>query len=363
MAGWAARPADRLRGILPLAATNDPSYRRMSARVVNFRSLSSFRLATMTARFVIASSALALVATCAAATAQEPKLQSREYKLMLDPKRFDRLAPQRVVDQLWTTKLAGIIATHLDKRSDGGTRAKGLFDKTKQRKVVFRDTNETCLLDRQGYIFREHTRLKDGKPDREVTLKFRSPDIFLAAARMPATGDSKFEEDITPVVIVSSGKPAVARFATPPSMRSLFSASETRDVPADVRLTTLADVVRVFPELGTRLETAAVAPSEAVRPGRAFNEMVISGGTVDLGSSLDAEFDVTLWYDGLPGRGKPETAELSFKYDVKNGRVSGEAAARALRLFTALQSDLADWTSPDRETKTSVGLSTVCKKG
>ena len=316
----------------------------------------------MTIRCVFASSALALLATCAAAAADDVRLQSREYKLMLEPKRFDRLAPQRVVDQLWTTKLTGIIGTRLDTRNDGGTRAKGKFDKSTQRRILFRDTHESCLLDREGYIFRERVRQRDGKPDREVTLKFRSPDMFLAAARTTKAGGSKFEEDIAPLVAGSSGKGGPAKFVTPPSMRSLFSASETRDVPADARFATLADVFRLYPDLGIRLERAGIQPSEALQSGRAFNEMVISGGTVDLGGNLDAEFDVTLWYDGLPGRGKPETAELSFKYDVKSGSVSGEAAGRALRLFAAMQTELADWASPDRETKASVGLLTVCKK-
>jgi hypothetical protein len=62
------------------------------------------------------------------------------------------------------------------------------------------------------------------------------------------------------------------------------------------------------------------------------------------------------------GRAKPEIAELSFKYALSEGAEAGAAARRALALFKALQSDLKEWASPDRETKTSAALPAACHR-
>jgi hypothetical protein len=65
---------------------------------------------------------------------------------------------------------------------------------------------------------------------------------------------------------------------------------------------------------------------------------------------------------GMLGRAKPEIAELSFKYALSEGAEAGAAARRALALFKALQSDLKEWASPDRETKTSAALPAACHR-
>ena len=96
---------------------------------------------------------------------------------------------------------------------------------------MFRDT-EKCLLDRNGFSLRERIRLKDGR--RHLTLKFRTPDIFLAAQSSIGGDDDeiKFEEDIAPLIqrtISASGKENAA-FVRPPSMRSLFSRSASRRI-------------------------------------------------------------------------------------------------------------------------------------
>jgi hypothetical protein len=59
----------------------------------------------------------------------------------------------------------GHIARVLDNRDIGKPRHKGRFDDSKQR----------------------------------VTLKFRAPDLIVAAEALPLKGKAKFEEDITPL--------------------------------------------------------------------------------------------------------------------------------------------------------------------
>jgi hypothetical protein len=53
-------------------------------------------------------------------------------------------------------------------------------------------------------------------------------------------------------------------------------------------------------------------------------------------------------------------AEVSYKYQTEKGEVSAAVAWRALTLFRAMQEMLGDWTSPERQTKTAVGLPARC---
>ena len=150
-----------------------------------------------------------------------PKLDSREYELMLDPAKFAD-EPQRSVDRLWDRVLKDVIATRLDRRKNGEPRHKKKFEPDHERLVVFRDT-EGCLLNANGYLLRERSRLNGDQ--RELTLIFRTPDIFLAAQSWiggTAGDDLEFEEDIAPLIrrtTTASGQEKVA-FARPPTMRS-----------------------------------------------------------------------------------------------------------------------------------------------
>jgi hypothetical protein len=290
------------------------------------------------------------------------EIRSREYKLMLDPEKFNAQDVGATVDRFWDEALSKIIATELDKRRNGKPRHKGSFEEAKQRQLVFRDT-QRCLLNGHGYIFRERIKLKKGQPDRdsrEVTLKFRTPDLFLAAAVPPAEGaKTKFEEDIAPLLVrkVDAAGKETAIFAQPPSMRSLFSVSISRDAERDDRFATLGALAELIADLGDRLAKAGVTAGDLgakLVEGDTFRESVYSGAAVDLGDKVDGEFDLTLWH--RDGAGAPATAELSFKYETEGGAVPGEVARRALHLFTALQLHLGDWASPERETKTSIAL-------
>src|SRR5262249_16401184 len=170
------------------------------------------------------------------------KLDSREYKLMLAPGKFageDEVA--KVVDRFWHEALKPIIDGRLDTRHDGTPRSKKAFKPdSEQRHVVFRDT-EDCLLDHNGYSFRERVRLKNGdeKSNREVTLKFRTPDLFLASETAlkgrNEESSTKFEEDIAPVIVSTFDQSAHTSgvVVQPRSMRSLFSLSTKETVGPD----------------------------------------------------------------------------------------------------------------------------------
>src|SRR5262245_54624210 len=118
---------------------------------------------------------------------------SREYKIMLQAPRFaggeDRLI--EAARAFWRdgTQVFGpaVLATHGD------------LTQIKDRRLIrFHDTAEHGL-NRNGYIFRERADVAARK--REVTLKFRHPDRFIARdrdMRGALRARTKFEEDIKP---------------------------------------------------------------------------------------------------------------------------------------------------------------------
>jgi hypothetical protein len=292
--------------------------------------------------------------------AEPPRLDSREYKLMLEPAKFSS-APQPAVDQLWNS-IKRAIADRLDRQNNGDVRHDGEFKPKPERFVVFRDTG-SCVLDANGYSLRERLRAGNGK--RELTLKFRSPDIFLAAQSWIANAgeDVKFEEDIAPLTIrtvTAAGERAT--FAQPPTMRSLFSQSATQEIDSGRAINSLPDLIALYRELGPALRRVGVGGGELqapLLPGQQFRERVFSGAEVDLGENADAEFDISLWYGTSPT--EPELAELSFKYKLRKGDVAASTARRAMTLFTTLQQHLGDWASPAHETKTKVALPGACR--
>lgn len=120
---------------------------------------------------------------------------SREYKIMLQADKFVG-AKQHVLEQagaFWQSFKQVI--------EDFGIDTHGNLDTIKKRRVIrFYDAKAPCspgstdavfrLRDCNGYVFRERKELDDG--DREVTLKFRHPDRFIAQDRAM---DAKEEED------------------------------------------------------------------------------------------------------------------------------------------------------------------------
>src|SRR2546430_5127835 len=96
-----------------------------------------------------------------------------------------------------------IFARVLKKGKNDKPRHKGSFDDSKQRQVTFRDA-PACVLNSHGYTLRDRVKVKKGTPDPdsgEVTLKFRTPDLIVAAEALPGKGKAKFEEDIIPLIV------------------------------------------------------------------------------------------------------------------------------------------------------------------
>ena len=170
------------------------------------------------------------------------ELDSREYKLMLDPSKFAGTEPRQAVERFMGEQLVPAVRQQWTDHAADELAEKGL--KVGERRVVrFWDSSD-CLLYRHGFAWRGRvdTDANGTETDEvELTLKFRSPDQFLAAgtplkARQHARNDdTKLEEDLGPVAVRSGPEEGVA--ANPRGARSQFSrrsrpCQETRCQPA-----------------------------------------------------------------------------------------------------------------------------------
>ena len=81
-----------------------------------------------------------LVGLPSVALAEGPSLESREYKLMLNPAKFAG-PPQAIVKQLWN-ELTGLIEKRLGPKNNGEPRHRESFSLRQQRTVMFRDTEK-----------------------------------------------------------------------------------------------------------------------------------------------------------------------------------------------------------------------------
>jgi hypothetical protein len=205
------------------------------------------------------------------------ELDSREYKLMLEPAHFAGGAPAEAVDEFLRDQMERAI-----KESFGGDAADELarkrMDLEKHRRVRFLDT-QGCALNDNGFALRERVDLNDNdrpasKP--EITLKFRSSDLFLAAdmrLKAKAKGaESKFEEDIGPLSLTNAGERFVA---SPRSARSQFSRSTSQAVKQSDLPQTLEDIDKLYPTFSEDLQLVAdeIDLQAALRSGPEYREL------------------------------------------------------------------------------------------
>jgi hypothetical protein len=286
------------------------------------------------------------------AQAKDPTVTSREYKLMLKPEFFSGADPFVAIQTLWSTSLQPILDTTLDLHSNGKPRYHGNFYLEKERMVRFWDTSapRPCLLKRHGYIFRERVQIeKEGRKDREVTLKFRSADRYLSATKeMLAKHDkakTKFEEDISQIIVQAIDEfGRLHRYSDrKPSFKSVYSHSTTQPFGENKPLNNVKDMLDLSPGLSGGLKEDAAKFSKddtiALVSDLEVYEKVYKGPIMDLGK-LDATFSLTLWYknNDQPAT-HPFIAEISFKYELQDGENTfpRKVVKRAKDLFENMQ--------------------------
>ena len=294
------------------------------------------------------------------------ELDAREYKLLLNPKRFLEASYHSHADNFWDEHLKPLIR-RLGPRNGGEPRHVGRFDKSAERIVRFWDTPD-CDLTHADLALRERLSVEDdaspgARP--KITLKLRMPDLFVvAAADLPGSGgkfSTTFEEDIAPLEIDDPklGEQSVVLPAKR-SIRSRFARSTTQKVDWSASTQTLAGVNLMFP---TILEIVASSGARPVREtalicGPTIHELVFEGANVRLNAEIVGEFALTLWFYASDHT-RPAVAEISFKCTTVGGDMPGKAARRALDLFIGMQ-ELGGWVNTEHSSKTSLALPKGC---
>jgi hypothetical protein len=285
-------------------------------------------------------------------------LDSREYKLMLVEEHFGGGTPEQSVDRFVRDQLEPAVRRNFGAEAADELAREGL-DLDERRLVRFWDT-DACALIKHGFALRDRVDLDaDDRPATkgEITLKFRSPDLFLAAStRLDAHAgaedpESKFEEDIGALAVRGAAEEAVV--AVPRSSRSQFSRSTKQKVDPDAMPRTLNEVEELYPKFEDDLRQVAgeIDMSEALTPSPVYRELVYESSKLDLARDTKAKFALTIWYQGANNR-DAALAEVSFSYDTDDGAVRAEAAQRARDLLLAMQ-DL-EWADPAAPTKTAL---------
>jgi hypothetical protein len=272
----------------------------------------------------------ALLCFSMSALAADVDVGSREYKILLDTSAFSGNAATRSskVNSYWSI-LKNLIENESIERNTSGN-----LSLEKSRTVIFYDVENSCDLYNAGYIFRE--RIDNG--NREVTLKFRSSDRFIASKKNMAGTESgwesKFEEDLA-VPFVSK-----------------YSFSTKQGIGNSKNLNKMDDPVGLY--LGLESESFDETRDIEKVGDLTIKEYVYKNASVDLGA-LEGEFSLTLWYNELVSTTQPLVAEISFKYEDSNEGFSNKVVTRSKRLFTAMQQDatLASWNSLNSLTKTA----------
>ena len=199
---------------------------------------------------------------------------------------------------------------------------------------------ETVKQQFSRYIFRERRGADGG--DRDITLKFRHPDRYVAQDRnMNASGSTeartKFEEDIKSPFL------------------SLYSFSTRLKIDNDTAFKTLGDIRLLFADVADKIDK--FQDNTKLAPVNRFTarELVLAGATLQVGKTprVDAECGLIVWYDDNGARNKPVAVELSYRYGNKNEEYGGGVTRRAFETFDALQSKLTKWVDPESRTKTA----------
>jgi hypothetical protein len=258
---------------------------------------------------------------------------SREYKVMLRPERFAGSEDEvrETVGSFWAD--VGRVLDGLDVPTDGS------FDTVKaRRRIRFLDT-EDRLLDGNRYLFRERVDVETD--EREMTLKFRHPDRYVAEDRdMDAEKghddvETKFEEDVKPPFV------------------SVFSYSTTVVVDADREFERLGAVFDFFPGLADGLRDPASDGALTVVRDFCARELVLEGAFLLLGRrDAEAECAMVIWHDDADGESAtPCCVEFSFKYGDDDEDYKGSVARDAHDVLRALAAELPEWVHPEPTTK------------
>ncbi len=251
------------------------------------------------------------------------RLNSMEFKMLLVPALFGD--EDAGASAFWRIALAAA--------SDQGLTVTDSSVVKTTRYLAYLDTPDFAL-NKKGYLLR----LRQGgpvaypqapSPAAELTLKFRSADVDLAASKDvspgPGYGDKgKFEKDV---------------FFRDGALRDVFSKSADVDI-SDFSGITLEKFAMLYPALGGL--SIATGTVMGVVNGKRVEEHVLKPGVIMLPGGVKAKASISIWrYQRADDSSAPFIAEFSFSFAAK---VLPEPAEKAARAFmTALVASAAEW--------------------
>ena len=279
-------------------------------------------------------------------------LSGREFKLLLEP---DVLGGKDGLDAAKDFKglLVEAVKDVFDKTKNGEPCFEGKFDQEKRRIIHFWDDAARSLKSHDFFV-RTRTEADEnweapGKP--ELTLKFRSEDVVLAALahammrngshRLVKDGDSdaKLEEDIGRLQIEVAPKSVVRPGS--PKMRSRFSASCEAKLEKDGKFE-IGDLMECIPafERCYRMATGEAPPEPGTDLGRGpeVRELVFGEFKIKLEKKLEADCCLSVWDIAAPV--SLRIVEFSYKVPLERETWSENAARSVVQLFLGLQSRL-----------------------
>jgi hypothetical protein len=263
----------------------------------------------------------ALLLPAIAVHASQPAwVDSKEYKVLIDPARFagDPLVAAQALQHDLQQRVQQL---GFDKPITGQFVADG------DDRVSYYDVPGTCLFQQQGYTFR----LRQGE-DNSVQWKYRHADEELAAATNVSGGGvnpkTKLETDVSPGSLV---------YAHSTSQEATHAGE-----PHHVR-----EVIAQFPSASLFGEQAA----EALAPvgGLHIHQLEYSGPSSDLGKS-NAKFTLSLW---SVDRTAPALVELSFRVKADDEAYFTVPVLQRSQILMKAISSLDGWTLSPSTTKTA----------
>lgn len=247
--------------------------------------------------------------------------QSREYKLLLEPRRFaDPLTGVRTFREIVrrTARDCGLGISY--GRESGGWKTTG---------VVYLDT-ETFDLRNHSYILRKRNKRPGSF---ELSLKFRSPDQHLAAgadvqlAPGYPSSSPRFEQDTS-----LDGSNWVRVYSLSNRVKNMKQFVDP----------TLGGFAAIFPVLGA----LHINPDSVLVPVNALQvtERSFFGGIIDFGQGMKAYASIEIWYE--TGSENPLIGEFSFTIRDLASRGAYKQLSKADAFFTKLVQRTSTWRAP-----------------
>lgn len=261
-------------------------------------------------------------------------LTSSEYKLLLNPEKFDDY--RQGFKDYWS------IIQEVAKENNITILFSDEPLKQSHKNIGFFDTKNLDLR-KNGYMIRRKIKFNDGvrKPGVEFSLKFRdikpevsfSADVLIAEGYTPKEEHIELESDVV-YYSVSNG-----------DLETTFSVQNIIELDDNPPMT-VGGFAQIYPALATLglpldEELTTVAENEPV-------EYMVRPGKLDFGDGLYGRMDMTIWFVELDGKqlGIPEFSfDHPFSTDKK---YNDEAMNRCTTFINKLEEKYPDWVTPGK---------------